>query len=62
MGLKPSTLKAWFNHWRRADKPSQSKRAAKPKGKKDGKAKGVKIAKTDNGGRQTVNATTSGAK
>jgi len=46
LGLKPSTLRTWFNHWRRTEKPSQPKQAAKPKGKKDGKAKGRKVEKT----------------
>ena len=43
--LKHSTLRTWFNHWRRTGKPSQPKQAAKPKGKKDGKVKGSKASK-----------------
>ena len=54
LGLKPSTLKTWFNHWRRADKPSQPKQAATPKGKKTGTAKGVKTAKVTKDNRQKV--------
>ena len=56
LGLKPSTLRTWFNHWRRADKPSQPKQAPKPKGRKDGKVKGKPATKTNEGDRQAVRA------
>ena len=56
LGLKPSTLRTWFNHWRRMDKATQPKQAAKPKGRKDGKAKGKAIEKVIRDNRQTVKA------
>ena len=54
LGLKPSTLKTWFNQWRRINNPSQPEEAVKPKGKKDGKAKGAKTAKVSKDNRQEV--------